>query len=426
MNDLRLLALNLTERCNLACAHCYLDAGIREKGGSAELETAEVRALLDEVVTAGHAPMVVLTGGEPLLRRDLETIVAHGAGHGLPMVIGTNGLLLSPRRVETLQNAGLLGVGISVDSLVPERHDGFRGRPGAWRRTMAGIEACRNAGLSFQVHFSVTEQNAVELEAVVDFACAAGARVLNVFFLVCTGRGERMSDISPERYEEVLNAIIDVQSRTPEVIVRARCAPHFKRIAHQRDPDAPLNHIAGRDGDGCIAAAHYCRVTPEGNVTACPYLPEPEGSIREQAFCEIWEHAPGLQRLRAARLGGRCGECEYRRLCGGCRARAAASTGDVLGADPTCRYAPAGSAVIVPFEGVLGRGLSWTPEAKARLERVPRVLRALVERRAEAYVTGNGESVVTARDLHALAARRFGGRRPDDSPRGEPFRIPGP
>ncbi len=154
--DLSLLAINLTRRCNLECAHCYLDAGILRRGDSDELSTAEVKSLLDDVAALDHGTLIVLTGGEPLLRRDLETIVRHGVARGLPVVIGTNAMMLSERRLRSLDDAGVLGFGISLDSLEPARHDRFRGRSGAWARTMAGIDRCRRHGIDFQLHFSVT------------------------------------------------------------------------------------------------------------------------------------------------------------------------------------------------------------------------------------------------------------------------------
>ncbi len=268
MNDLSLLAINLTRRCNLACAHCYLDAETLRGGSPNELGAQEVKDLLNQVAARDAATMVVLTGGEPLARRDLETIIAHGAERGLAMVVGSNGTLLSNRRVRSLRDAGALGIGISVDSLDADYHDRFRGLPGAWARTMAGIENCRSGGLDFQIHFSIGDGNAHELAAMIAFCRATGARVLNVFFLVCTGRGEAMSDISPQRYEEVLRELVESQARYQDLIIRARCAPHFKRVAYQCNPDSPLNRISGRDGDGCIAGnpllSHHARGSRHG------------------------------------------------------------------------------------------------------------------------------------------------------------------
>ena len=415
---LYLLAINLTRRCNLACAHCYLDAGTLREGDDDELTSGEVKEILDQVASRGDGSMVVLTGGEPLLRRDLEEIVGHGAGAGLAMVIGTNGMALTDSRVRSLMQAGTLGVGISLDSLDAAYHDGFRGLPGAWDKTMAGIECCRRHGLSFQIHFSVSEGNAEQLPAMIDFAHTTGARVLNVFFLVCTGRGESMSDISPLRYERTLNYLVEAQSEHPELIIRARCAPHFKRVAHQRRPDSLLNRISGRDGDGCIAGSHYCRITPQGAVTACPYIETVEGNVRDRVFLDIWDNAHGFSQLRNPVLRGKCGACEYRELCGGCRARPLAAGGHLMDEDAVCAHAPSGGAVIVPVSDLERYGVRWSEAARERLERVPPFLRRLVKKRAEAYVAETGEGVVTPEHLSALVARRFGGNppRPPDIP----------
>ncbi|MBI3916471.1 MAG: radical SAM protein [Betaproteobacteria bacterium] len=418
VNPLHLLAINLTRRCNLACAHCYLDAATLRGNRKDELSAVEVESVLEEVASRGDGTMVVLTGGEPLVRRDLEDIVSRGAGLGLAMVVGTNGTLLTGRRARSLQQAGVLGLGISVDSLDAACHDRFRGLPGAWDKTMAGIDVCRRIGLVFQIHFSVTEGNAHELPALVEFASAVGARALNVFFLVCTGRGESVTDLSPRRYEEVIKQLIELQEASPDLIVRARCAPHFKRIAWQRRPGPALNHISGREGDGCIAGIHYCRITPEGGVTACPYIEDAQGSVRETPFLRLWDEGADFRRLRAPTLRGKCGECEFHALCGGCRARARACSGDLMGADPVCAYEPRGGELIAPLAAAALPAPVWSTAAEQRLARVPAFLRALVKRRAEAYVAELGEATVTPEHLSQLTAKRFGGAAP-----GRPGRL---
>ena len=412
VNELSLLAINLTQRCNMRCSHCYLDAGQLCDGSENELSTAEVQRVLDQVASRDWGTMVVLTGGEPLLRRDLEEIVAHGAALGLAMVIGTNGMGLTENRVASLKQAGVLGVGISLDSLNQEYHDGFRGLAGSWQKTMAGIEVCRRQGLSFQLHFSITEDNADELPAVIDFARASGARVLNAFFLVCTGRGESMSNISPLRYERVLSQIVSAQREYDDIIIRARCAPHYKRIAHQQNPDSDLNRISGQDGDGCIAGIRYCRITPEGDVTACPYIPNAEGNIRQQDFLEIWEKSPNFMRLRAPELKGKCGQCEYNKLCGGCRARPVAFGQDLMDEDVFCVYVPAHGEVLLPLSDSAHQEIRWSGEAEQRLSRIPMFVRKMVKKRAEAYAAEIGASVVTEEHLATLSARRFGGNAP--------------
>ena len=409
-----LVALNLTRRCNLACAHCYLDAGVRRDGGAAELDTGEVTALLDDIKGLSDETMVVLTGGEPLMRPDIFDLARHASGLGLMVVVGTNGTLLDDGRVAALQEAGVQAVGISLDSLDPAYHDGFRGLEGAWRRTMAGIDACRRAGLMFQIHFSVTDDNAAELDEMIGFAREAGAAVLNVFFLVCTGRGETVSNISAESYARVLHRLVAAAREESELLVRARCAPHFKRMALEAVPPLPVTLVDGYEAGGCLAATRYCRVTPEGEVTPCPYMECAAGSIREQDFAAIWRHAPLLARLRTPRLEGRCGDCEYARLCGGCRARPLAKSGNMMGEDFLCTYQPEGGALIEPTPDT-GPKVTWSPEAEARINRVPPFIRRFVRQRAEAYARAEGEAVVTAEHLHELAQRRFGDAGP---PRG--------
>jgi len=412
MSDLLLLAINLTRRCNLACAHCYLDANKLFQDSDNELTTEEVCNLLDEVVECGDGTMVVLTGGEPLVRRDLEDIISHGKRLGLAMVLGSNGMMLTGQRVASLKRAGLLGVGISVDSLDADKHDDFRGQPGAWKKSMAGIDQCRRQQLSFQIHFSVTDNNADEVPAMIDFASSSGARVLNVFFLVCTGRGSAFTDITGARYEQVLVRLIEAQKHHPNLIIRPRCAPYVKRIAFQQDPDSLLNRLSGDEGDGCIAGTRYCRITPEGGITACPYIESEVGNIRQHSFAETWRNAEYFRRLRQPKLNGTCGDCEYQKLCGGCRARPVAAGNDLMDADPWCNYIPQGGAIIEPLVETATLGVHWSSQAENRLSRVPPFLRKMIMRRAEAYVTELGEKEVTADHLDVLSARRFGNNLP--------------
>ncbi len=411
MTDLYLIAINLTRRCNLACDHCYMDAETRESGSDSELTTTEVKGLLDQVCSRTNETMVVLTGGEPLLRKDLETLVAHGSRLGLAMVIGTNGVMLDEERVISLKAAGAMGVGISLDSLNPAHHDAFRGCSGSWERTLNGMEACRKHELPFQVHFSVTEKNAHEVDAMIDFTRAVGAHILNIFFLVCTGRGESMSDITPARYEQVLHQLVEAQKHSSDLIIRARCAPHYKRVAYQLDPESPLTRAQGYEGGGCLAGIHYCRITPEGGITACPYIPIEEGNIRNTPFWEIWDQTPGFQQLREPELTGQCGKCEFQKLCRGCRARPLAMGGSLMDDDPWCDYKPAGGAIIQPLIEE-SNGISWSAAAEQRLSRVPGFLRKMVRKRAESHVHELGETEVTPAHLATLASRRFGGQHP--------------
>ncbi len=415
-NELYLLAINITKRCNLACEHCYLDADTLKNGQSNELSTAEINGLLDEVASRGTQTMVVLTGGEPLARKDLEEMIKYGSQLGLAMVVGTNGTLLTSRRVASLKAAGALGLGISVDSLHKEQHDKFRGLQGSWQQTFQGIQHCREQNLSFQIHFTITRNNYTELDDIIKFSYDNGARVLNLFFLICTGRAESASDISAEQYELILTQTISAQSEYPDMIIRPRCAPHFKRLAHQLNPDSAITRISGFDGDGCIAGSHYCRVAPNGDVTACPYIDTASGNIRQQSFLSIWDHSIEFESLRNPQLKGACGECEYQKLCGGCRARPLAMGGDLMDSDPYCAYVPQGGAIIEPFTLNADQVIIWHKDAEQRLSRIPGFLQKLIKKRAEAYVLELGEQEVKAEHLSQLAAKRFGNKLPFSKP----------
>lgn len=402
-----LVALNLTQKCNLHCAHCYLDAGTRRDGALDDLSTEEVCDVLDGIAALSNETLVVLTGGEPLLRRDIFDIASYATGLGLMTVLGTNGTLLDERRVAALRDAGVSAVGISLDSLDPAYHDEFRGGPGSWDKTRAGIAACRRAGLMFQIHFTVTDDNADELDAMIAFARAEGAAVLNVFFLVCTGRAAGLSNISAEVYERVLERVAEAARDEDRLLIRARCAPHFKRIAMSLDPPLPITLADGYEAGGCLAGTRYCRVTPNGEVTPCPYMEISAGSVRDGDFGELWRSAPLFEVLRKPKLKGRCGACAYTKLCGGCRARPLARDGDLMGEDFLCRFEPDGGAVIETLPD-RGAAIAWSAEAERRLGHVPPFVRRFVRTRAEAQARAQGDTEVTAAHLHALARRRFG------------------
>lgn len=406
-HNLSLLAINLTRRCNLACAHCYQDAGILNRGDNDELGIGEVKALLDDIAQLEQGTMVVLTGGEPLLRKDIEIFIEHGAALGLPMVIGTNGMLLTENRIASLKNAGLLGLGISLDSLDADCHDRFRGYSGAWAKTLAGIERCRTHGMDFQLHFTVTSHNKHELPSMIEFAQSCGARALNVFFMICVGRAQSCMDIDAEDYESILQDLVHAQPDYPGLILRPRCAPQYKRIAHQMNPQAAVNSISGREADGCIAGIHYARVNYNGGVTACPYIEQEVGNIRQTAFSDLWENAGDFILLRNSRPGGKCSSCEYRMLCGGCRARPLANGGQLMDADDLCAYQPGNRTIgpVISFSGKLPR---WSSEAKLRLHRVPAFLRPMVKKRTEIFVHELGEKWIQSRHMSELAAARFG------------------
>lgn len=400
------VAWNLTRRCNLACSHCYIAAGSWHAGDE-ELGTSECLRIVDEILAVNPAPMIILSGGEPLLRDDLEAIAEHASGRGATVVVGTNGTRLTGARIAALRAAGVQGVAVSVDSLDPRYHDRFRHGEGALGDTLAAIERLRASALDFIVQTTLTRGNRAELGSIAAWAAAKGAVAFNVYFLVATGRGEGMRGLTPVENESVLAELIGLERQwRGRMMVRAKCMPAVMRRAIEDDADSPLLAYATR----CPCGVQYCRITPDGKLTPCPYLPIVAGDLRRASFGEVWEGSAVFARIREGALSGRCGACEYRLVCGGCRARAHAEMGDVMAEDPACGYEPSGDRPVVQPRGLalgsdvvagatygqpVASALAWAPDARARLERVPSFVRGVVVARIEAFARERGRGLVT-------------------------------
>ena len=391
------VAWNLTRRCNLECTHCYISAGPRESA-SDELTTAECRRITDEILAINASPMFILSGGEPLLRDDLGAIASYAVRRGATVVVGTNGTLLTDDRIAQLQDAGVTGVAVSIDSLSDRHHDNFRHGSGARVATVGALASLRAHRLDFIVQTTAHRGNRDEIGGLVDWAAGEGAVAFNLYFLVATGRGARLTDLTPDEYEALLAELVDHQRRyLGRMMVRAKCAPHFMRHLHRADPDSPILNYATR----CPCGVQYCRITPDGKLTPCPYLPTQAGDLRRQSFGDIWRESPLFHELRSSPLGGKCGRCEYRQVCGGCRARAFALEGDVLAADPSCAYEPDGSVSVIGSARSLSNGMAatatmtWSPEARARIDRIPSFVRGVVVTRLETYARERGLQEVT-------------------------------
>jgi AdoMet-dependent heme synthase len=389
------VAWNLTQRCNLACAHCYIAAGSWHSAAG-ELTVAECRRITDEIIELAPAPLFILSGGEPLLRTDLEAIAGHAAASGATVVVGTNGTHLSADRIRSLQNAGVTGVAISIDSLDPRYHDRFRHGDGALADTLAAVERLNVLRLDFVVQTTVTRGNRHELAAIAAWADANGAVAFNVYFLVATGRGEAMTGLTPAENDVVLRELAALErAYRGRMLVRSKCQPQIMRHVYDTDPESPLLNYATR----CPCGVQYCRITPEGKVTPCPYLPEVAGDLRVQSFGEVWRESPVFATIRTGTRGGKCGRCEYRELCGGCRARAYTVTGDILAADESCAYEPAGDRPVIQprmltYGMTVHTQLTWTDDARARMDRVPGFVRGVVMARVEAFARERGRTHV--------------------------------
>jgi len=360
-----IVAWESTVACNLACVHCRASAQTTPEPD--ELTTQEVFGLIDQLADYSQ-PIFVISGGEPLMRPDIFDIAAYGTQRGLRVAVSPNGTLLTSDAVGNLIKAGVERISVSIDGSTAARHDAVRGVPGAFDAAMEGLARCRDAGLGFQLNTTVMRQTRHDLAAVRDLAVRIGAEAWHVFMLVPTGRGKIDDEVSPEEYEAILNEIYAMTRNSP-LPIRVTCGPHFQRIvAQNRKADRgrsnlvhPGNTGRGQPGGnsrshsphrqnpgnldrttrGCLAGDGYCFISYRGDITPCGYLPLVAGNIRQQPFREIYQDSDLFRSLRALDgYGGKCGACEFLRVCGGCRARAYSLTGDYLAEEPYCVYQP--------------------------------------------------------------------------------------
>ena len=347
----RIISWNITLRCPLKCSHCYVDAGETEADGV--LTTTEAYAVIDQIRATG-TPVVVLSGGEPLLREDIYEIARYGTKKGLRMVMGSSGDLIDDAVALKLRDAGIRAVAISLDSKDPATHDSFRGLDGVWERAVAAIGHCRDAGMAVQINMTVMRSAISDVEEVIGLGTSRGVRDYQLFFPIPTGRARQIEPRSPAEYEELIRQIL-IRYQHSGLNIRPTCAPQFRRIADGLGIADPAW------GRGCLAGITYCRIFANGDVTPCPYLPVSAGNVRSTPFQEIWNSSPLFTALRDPdRLTGKCGQCAFKTTCGGCRARAYrhddatpplwcdglatpdTQVGEVCGEDPWCQYQPGG------------------------------------------------------------------------------------
>ena len=370
-----IVAWESTVACNLACVHCRASAQTAPEPD--ELTTNQVFSLIDQLAEWSQ-PIFVISGGEPLMRPDIFEIAAHGTRRGLRVAVSPNGTLLTDEVVQNLIEAGVKRISVSIDGSTAERHDAIRGVPGAFDAAMEGLARCRKAGLGFQLNTTVMRQTRADLSATRDLGVRIGAEAWHVFMLVPTGRGKIDDEVSPHEYEAILNEIY-AMTRISPIPFRVTCGPHFMRIvAENRRHDRRQPNLVGTGGGkhahqggnmhahqggnsgghpgddkhahpggldrttrGCLAGDGYCFISYRGDVTPCGYFPVAAGNIRDKAFREIYVESSLFRSLRHLEgFGGKCGVCEFLRVCGGCRARAYSLTGDYLAEEPYCVYQP--------------------------------------------------------------------------------------
>lgn len=343
-NTLRLVAWEITRNCNLECVHCRASA---TKGPyTGELDTEAAFRLLDQMAELGE-PIVILTGGEPLLRQDIFEVAKYGTKKNLRMVMAPNGTLITDKIAAKLVESGIKRISISLDGASKESHDKFRGVKGAFDGALRGIQHAKNAGIEFQINTTITKTNLDQIPAIQQLAVDLGAVAHHIFLLVPTGRGKYILDqeITSAEYEATLNWFYDQKEKTT-LQLKATCAPHYYRILRQRAKEEGKtvtfqSHGLDAVTRGCLGGTGFCFISHRGIVQPCGFLDVNCGDVTRESFVEIWKNSKVFQELRNFNeLKGKCGVCEYKRVCGGCRARAYEATGDYLAEEPLCSYLP--------------------------------------------------------------------------------------
>lgn len=371
-DTLRLVFWELTARCNLKCCHCRAEA--MDDFAAGELTTAQVLAVARDI-RATADPIMVLTGGEPLVRKDFFDIAKGCVGMFSRVALATNGTTVDEAIARRIVETGIQRVSVSIDGAKAATHDAFRGVPGSFEATLRGYDAMARAGVSLQVNATVAKHNIDEVEELLNFVIARKAAAFHVFALVPVGCGAQISDdarLSTEQMEKFLRWLfiksVELRDR---IHIKATCAPQYYRIMREvsREMGIPLpasGHPGGRPGAhppqagqkpagapggmeamtrGCLAGSAVCFISRIGDVQPCGYLPVIVGNVLKQPFGEIWRNSQEFSSLRnPGKLKGKCGSCGYRVICEGCRARAYAATSDFMSEDPDCSYAGAPAA----------------------------------------------------------------------------------
>ena len=336
----RLIAIELTSNCNLKCKHCRMTQ--KNNYENIELTKNEIIKLFDELCIFG-SPIVILSGGEPLLKSFIFDIIKYGISIGLNVVLATNGTLINKEIALKLKSSGIKRVSVSIDG-TKELHNEFRCIDNCFERAIEGINFLKEENIEFQINTTISKHNFKYLDEIYRFSCDIGAVALHFFFLVPTGRGNNIShyELSPEEYEDTLKWIYH-KSKENYIYIHPTCAPQYSRIKYNLDNKDTLlnkkNNIFNRYTKGCLGGSSFVFISCIGDVNPCGYLPVSAGNIRKNSFIDIWNNSKLFKELRdSSNLKGKCGSCQYKNICGGCRARAYSINGDYLSEEPFCIY----------------------------------------------------------------------------------------
>lgn len=316
--------------------------------GHPDFSFEEAKRILDDIHSYAD-PVMVLSGGEPLVREDVFDIASYGTGLGMRMCLATNGTLVTEEVCRKIKESGIKMVSLSLDGSTADIHDDFRGQPGAFDGTMEAIRLFNEHKIDFLVNSSFTKRNKDEVPKIYELVKTLGATAWYLFMIVPTGRGEDIMEelIPAHEYEDILNWHYDMETEESDLMVRPTCAPQYYRIVLQRAKEdgsrfkrRNLKFSTG-GSKGCLAGQLICLIDVDGNVLPCSYFPLSGGNLREQSFKDIWENSKLLKDMRDFKsYKDNCGRCEYLNVCGGCRARAYAVSGDYMAQEPFCHYQP--------------------------------------------------------------------------------------
>lgn len=341
----RIVAWELTRRCPLACRHCRASA--QSTAHADELNTAACLRVVDSLVAHGGKPLLILTGGEPLSRADVWEIAKRASDGGLRVVLAPCGTSVNAASISRMLASGIKAISLSMDGATAAQHDAFRGVPGSFAANLTAMQLARDAGLSFQINALVSQETVNDLPAIRELALREGASQLDLFFLVPVGRGAAMKDaaLSAENCERALNWAVTANASGP-LRIKTTCAPQVVRIAQGLSGARNSEHRGAPLG-GCLAGRGFAFVSHVGMLQPCGFCDVPAGDLRQfgydlPAACAASEVFRQLRDVDG--YGGKCGICEFRAVCGGCRARALAAAGDYLAEEPACPYQPAGLA----------------------------------------------------------------------------------
>ncbi|MDF1526994.1 MAG: radical SAM protein [bacterium] len=344
--ELKWLAWEITGKCNLNCIHCRSSSGMGSDEGDFTLD--EAKKFIDDITSFAH-PVVVLSGGEPLLRKDVFDIAAYGTSKGLRMAMATNGSLVDDSICEKIKASGIRIVSLSLDGSTAGIHDDFRKQPGAFEDTLRASGLFKKHGIEFLINSSFTKRNQDDIPNVYKQAKKMGATAWYMFMIVPMGRGEDLTAelISKEDYDGILKWHFEMELEEKDMLVRPTCAPHYYRIVQQEAKAKGLDFTRRNikfgtgGGKGCIAAQSIAFVGSRGEVQPCSYFPQSAGNVKQQHFKEIWDSSELFKDMRSFKdYKGRCGSCEYIGVCGGCRARALAISDDYMEEEPFCDHVP--------------------------------------------------------------------------------------